>query len=121
MLFIDARKLGSMISRVQCEFTDEVIGKIAGTVEAWRGDTTAVEAYADVAGYCRSVPLAEIAGHGHVLTPGRYVGAEAVEDDDEGFAEKMLKLTETLAEQMAKGAELDQLIRRKLGGLGYEF
>jgi type I restriction enzyme M protein len=56
-----------------------------------------------------------------VLTPGRYVGAEAVEDDDEEFAEKMAKLTETLGGQMAKGAELDQLIRQKLGGLGYEF
>ena len=77
--------------------------------------------YADIPGYCRSVTLAEIAEHGHVLTPGRYVGAEAVEDDDEVFAEKMQKLTETLGEQMAKGAELDQLIRQKLGGLGYEF
>ena len=121
VLFIDARKLGSMINRVQCEFTDEVIERIAETVEAWRGDSHSGEAYADVAGYCRSVTLAEIAEHGHVLTPGRYVGAEAVEDDDEAFAEKMQKLTETLGEQMAKGAELDQLIRQKLGGLGYEF
>ncbi|GAC1375421.1 MAG: class I SAM-dependent DNA methyltransferase [Aquirhabdus sp.] len=120
VLFIDARKLGSMISRVQCEFTDEVIAKIAGTVAAWRGEVDAGE-YADVAGFCRSVPLAEIAEHGHVLTPGRYVGAEAVEDDDEAFVIKMQKLTETLGEQMAKGAELDQLIRQKLGGLGYEF
>lgn len=120
VLFIDARKLGSMISRVQCEFTDEVIDKIANTVAAWRGEANA-DAYADVAGYCRSVSLAEIAEHGHVLTPGRYVGAEAVEDDDEVFAEKMQKLTETLGEQMAKGAELDRLIRQKLGGLGYEF
>lgn len=120
VLFIDARKLGSMISRVQCEFTDDIIEKIASTVAAWRGEDNA-EAYADVAGYCRSVTLAEIAEHGHVLTPGRYVGAEAVEDDDETFAEKMQKLTETLGEQMAKGAELDQLIRQKLGGLGYEF
>jgi type I restriction enzyme M protein len=55
------------------------------------------------------------------LTAGRYVGAEEVEDDDEVFAEKMQKLTEKLAEQMAKGAELDQVIRQKLGGLGYEF
>ena len=117
VLFIDARKLGSMISRVQCEFTDEVIAKIAGTVTAWRNDGE----YADVAGYCRSVSLAEIAEHGHVLTPGRYVGAEAVVDDGEAFAEKMLKLTETLGEQMAKGSELDGLIRQKLGGLGYEF
>lgn len=121
VLFIDARKLGSMISRVQCEFTDEVISMIASTVAAWRGESTPSEDYIDVAGYCRSVTLAEIAEHGHVLTPGRYVGAEAIEDDDVGFAEKLLKLTETLGEQMAKGAELDQLIRQKLGGLGYEF
>jgi type I restriction enzyme M protein len=56
-----------------------------------------------------------------VLTPGRYVGAEEVENDDEAFADKMQKLTEKLGEQLAKGAELDALIRQKLGGLGYEF
>ncbi|MEN1471793.1 N-6 DNA methylase, partial [Pseudomonas aeruginosa] len=79
-----------------------------------------ISEYADIPGFCRSVSLAEIAEHGHVLTPGRYVGAEAVEDDDEAFADKMQKLTALLGEQMAKGAELDQLIRQKLGGLGYE-
>ncbi len=121
VLFIDARKLGTMISRVQIEFTDDDIKKIADTVQAWRGDEEADTEYADVAGFCRSVSLAEIAEHGHVLTPGRYVGAEAVEDDDEAFAEKMQKLTEKLGEQMAKGAEIDILIRQKLGGLGYEF
>lgn len=120
VLFIDARKLAVMISRVQCELKDEVIDRIAGTVAAWRGDTGAGE-YTDVAGYCRSVKLPEIAEHGHVLTPGRYVGAEAVEDDDEGFEAKMLALTEKLGEQMAKGAELDAVIRQKLGRLGYEF
>ncbi len=120
VLFIDARKLGSMISRVQCEFTDEVISRIADTVSAWRGEAGA-GAYQDIAGFCRSVPLAEVAQHGHVLTPGRYVGAEEVEDNDEDFATKMQQLTEKLGEQMAKGAELDQLIRHKLGGLGYEF
>jgi type I restriction enzyme M protein len=119
VLFIDARKLGSMISRVQAELTDEVIERIAGTVAAWRGEADAGE-YQDIAGYCRSVKLAKIAEHGHVLTPGRYVGAEDVEDDDEAFADKMQKLTEKLGEQMAKGAELDQLIRQKLGGLGYD-
>jgi len=118
VLFIDARKLGSMISRVQAEFTDEVIGNIEKTVAAWRGEGGE---YQDIAGFCRSVSLAEIATHGHVLTPGRYVGAEEVEDDDEAFADKMQKLTEKLGEQMAKGAELDALIRHKLGGLGYEF
>ena len=120
VLFIDARKLGRMISRVQAELTDEIIERIAATVAAWRGEAGAGD-YADQPGYCRSVALAEVAEHGHVLTPGRYVGAEAVEDDDEAFADKMRSLTEKLGEQMAKGAELDALIRRKLGGLGYEF
>ncbi|MDR6398321.1 class I SAM-dependent DNA methyltransferase [Herbaspirillum seropedicae] len=98
VLFIDARKLGSMISRVQAELTDEVISRIENTVAAWRGKGGD---YEDVPGYCRSVSLAEIARHGHVLTPGRYVGAEEVENDDEAFAEKMQKLTEKLGEQMA--------------------
>ena len=97
-----------------------MIGRIGKTVAAWRGDAAAGE-YKDIAGFCRSVPLTEIAQHGHVLTPGRYVGAEEVEDNDEDFATKMQQLTEKLGEQMAKGAELDQLIRKKLGGLGYEF
>ena len=127
VLFIDARKLASMISRVQSEFTDDVITRIESTVAAWRGDDSSQNdsclrnEYADVPGFCRSVTLAEIAQHGHVLTPGRYVGAEEVEDNDEDFATKMQQLTEKLGEQMAKGAELDVLIRQKLGGLGYEF
>jgi len=120
VLFIDARKQASMISRVQAELTDEVIARIEGVVAAWRGEAGAGP-YEDVKGFCRSVPLAEIAQHGHVLTPGRYVGVEEVEDDDEAFGEKMRKLTEKLGEQMAKGSELDALIRVKLGGLGYEF
>ena len=118
VLFIDARKKGSMISRVQAEFTDEVISNIEKTVAAWRGECGE---YQDIAGFCRCVPLAEIASHGHVLTPGRYVGAEEIEDDDEAFADKMQKLTEKLGEQMTKGAELDAVIRQKLGGLGYDF
>ena len=120
VLFIDARKLATMISRVQAELDDAAIARIAQTVAAWRGEPGA-GAYEDVKGFCRSVPLAEIAQHGHVLTPGRYVGAQEVEDDDEAFDEKMRKLTEKLGEQMAKGAELDQLIRQKLSGLGYAF
>ena len=142
VLFIDARKQATMISRVQSEFTDEVIARIANTVAAWRGedpiepvapvgrvsppgrnptDPNPTTEYQDIPGFCRSVKLAEIAQHGHVLTPGRYVGAEEVEDKDEDFATKMQQLTEKLGEQMAKGAELDGLIRQKLGGLGYEF
>ena len=118
VLFIDARKVGSMISRVQAELTDKVIDDIEKTVTAWREGSSE---YQDIAGFCRSVSLAEIASHGHVLTPGRYVGAEEVEDDDEAFADKMEKLTEKLGEQMAKGAELDAVIRKKLEVLGYDF
>lgn len=70
-------------------------------------------------GFCRAVKLAEIAEHGHVLTPGRYVGAEATDDDDEAFNEKMERLTAQLAEQMVTGAELDAVIRERLGELGY--
>ncbi|SFM51748.1 type I restriction-modification system subunit M [Halopseudomonas yangmingensis] len=125
VLFIDARKLGTSVSRVQIELTDADIERIAQTVANWRGEPLDVGGeiaeYQDIAGFCRSVKLAEIAEHGHVLTPGRYVGAEEVEDDDEAFAEKMQRLTKQLGEQMQKGAELDQLIRQKLGGLGYEF
>jgi type I restriction enzyme M protein len=131
VLFIDARKQASMISRVQSELTDAVIERLANTVAAWRGEPVSLPrplgkgrgdgTYQDIPGFCRSVKLAEIAQHGHVLTPGRYVGAEEVEDNDEDFATKMQQLTERLGEQMAKGAELDQLIRQKLGGLGYEF
>lgn len=124
VLFIDARKLGHMITRVQRELGDEDIARISETVAAWRGEVhegAAITEYADVPGFCRSVPLAEIAQNGHVLTPGRYVGAEEVEDDDEAFAEKMERLTAKLGEQMAEGAKLDVLIREKLGGLGYEF
>ncbi|WP_293930980.1 class I SAM-dependent DNA methyltransferase [Iodobacter sp.] len=127
VLFIDARKLGKMISRVQCELDDEAITRIANLVKAWRSSPSPLEGegrgegYEDIPGFCRSVKLAEIAEHGYVLTPGRYVGAEEIEDNDEDFATKMTALTEKLGEQMAKGAELDQLIRQKLGGLGYEF
>ncbi len=124
VLFIDARKQGRMISRVQAELDDAAITRIAETVAAWRGeveDGASITEYHDQPGFCRSVPLSEIAQHGHVLTPGRYVGAEEVEDDDEAFAEKMQRLTRQLGEQMRKGAELDAVIRQKLEGLGYEF
>ena len=118
-LFIDARKLGQMATRVNRVFTGADIAKIADTAHRWRQDGEAEGAYEDVPGFCRSVELAEIAEHGYVLTPGRYVGAEALDDDDEAFEEKMERLTALLSEQMAKGAELDAVIREKLGALGY--
>jgi type I restriction enzyme M protein len=110
-----------METRVTRVFGDADVARIASTVHRWRadGEDGASEPYADLPGFCRAVKLAEIAEHGHVLTPGRYVGAEAAEDDDEAFNEKMERLTGELAEQMAKGAELDAVIREKLGGLGY--
>ncbi len=118
-LFIDARKLGTMQTRVLRVFEDEDIERIAKAVHAWRQDDETTEAYVDVPGFCRTVKLAEIAEHGYVLTPGRYVGAEEVEDDDETFADKMERLTAQLAEQMEKGQELDAVIRERLGRLGY--
>lgn len=117
VLFIDTSKLGSMISRVQAEFTDDVISRIEATVAAWRSEGGE---YQDVPGFCRSVSLAEIAENGYVLNPGRYVGAEEVEDDDESFEVKMLGLTEKLANQIKQGNEVDALIRQKLAGLGYD-
>ncbi|MCP5279466.1 MAG: SAM-dependent DNA methyltransferase [Thiobacillus sp.] len=118
-LFIDARKLGTMQTRVLRVFEDEDIAKIANAVHAWRQDGETSEPYADVPGFCRAVKLAEIAEHGYVLTPGRYVGAEEAEDDDEAFTDKMERLTAQLAEQMEKGQELDAVIRERLGRLGY--
>jgi type I restriction enzyme M protein len=117
-LFIDARKLGALVDRTRRELSDEDVAQIAGTYHAWRGDKGAGD-YADIAGFCKAADLAEIAKHGFVLTPGRYVGAEAAEDDDEPFADKMARLAATLREQQAEGARLDGLIAENLRGLGY--
>jgi type I restriction enzyme M protein len=117
-LFIDARKLGTMVDRTHRELTDEDIAKVAGTYHAWRGDKGAGE-YEDVPGFCKSSALEEIRKHGHVLTPGRYVGAEAQEDDGEPFEEKMKRLTAMLREQRAEGAKLDAAIAANLKELGY--
>jgi type I restriction enzyme M protein len=118
-LFIDARKLGVLIDRVHRDLTDDEIAQIAGTYHAWRGDAGAGE-YADVPGFCKSATTEEIRSHGYVLTPGRYVGAAEVEEDDEPFAAKMERLTTTLAAQMAEGAQLDAAIRDNLRALGYD-
>ncbi len=115
-LFIDARKLGRLVDRTRRELTNEEIARIAATYHAWRGEKEAGE-YADVAGFCKSASLAEIAAHNHVLTPGRYVGAEEVEDDGEPFGEKMARLTAKLEEQFAESGRLEQAIRINLKGL----
>ncbi len=116
-LFIDARKLGTMVDRVHRELTAEDIARIAGTYHRWRGDGDGT--YADVPGFCKSATTEEIRSHQHVLTPGRYVGAEEVEEDDEPFDEKMKRLTAQLEAQFAEGAKLEKQIRQNLRGLGY--
>jgi len=118
LLFIDARKLGVMADRTHRELTDEDIARIAKTYHAWRGEKDAGE-YADVPGFCKSATLDDIRKHGHVLTPGRYVGAEAAEKDDESFEEKMQRLTATLGEQRDEAAKLDAAIAANLTELGY--
>lgn len=118
LLFIDARKLGRMADRTHRELTDEDVARIATTYHAWRGEKEAGE-YADVPGFCKSAELPEVRKHGHVLTPGRYVGAEAQEDDGEPFDEKMKRLTATLREQQTEGAKLDAAIAANLKELGY--
>lgn len=117
-LFIDARKMGTLIDRVHRELTEADITKIASTYHAWRGDKGAGD-YEDVAGFCKSATLDEITSHGHVLTPGRYVGAEAVEDDGEPFEVKMKRLVGELAGQQAEAARLDAVISANLRALGY--
>jgi type I restriction enzyme M protein len=117
-LFLDARKLGTLIDRVHRELTDEDLDKIVGTYHAWRGDKGAGK-YKDVAGFCKSATTAEITTHGHVLTPGRYVGAEEVADDGEPFGEKMARLVAELTGQFVEGAKLEKAIKANLKGLGY--
>jgi type I restriction enzyme M protein len=131
-LFIDARKLGTMADRVHRELADADIAKIAGTYHAWRGTPQTPSAsmgegrdggeheYADEPGFCKSASLEDIRKHGHVLTPGRYVGAGATEDDEEPFDEKMRRLMKTLRQQQAEAAKLDVEISANLRELGYD-
>lgn len=107
-----------MVSRVNRELTTEDIAKIVATYHAWRKDTAAAS-YEDLPGFCKSATKDEIAAHGYVLTPGRYVGAEEVEDDGEPFEEKMPRLIAELEAQFAESAKLEQAIRKNMKGLGY--
>ena len=123
VLFIDARKLGRMVDRTHRELTDEDVVRIAGVYHAWRqgtaGDEDAGGGYTDVPGFCRSAPLDEVRRHGHVLTPGRYVGAAPREDDGEPFEAKMTRLVAELRAQQAEGARLDAAIAENLSRLGF--
>jgi type I restriction enzyme M protein len=118
VLFIDARKLGQLVDRIHRELTDEELERIAKTYHAWRGEKDAGK-YADVPGFCKSATLDDIRKHAHVLTPGRYVGAEAQEDDGEPFEEKLRRLTTTLREQQVEATKLDAAIAANLKELGY--
>ena len=141
VLFIDARKLGQLVDRTHRELTDEEVYRIANTYHAWRrssstsspstgektfspspsmgtGEDESFE-YADIPGFCKSATIDDIRKHGHVLTPGRYVGAEVQEDEGETFGEKMRRLTATLRGQQAEAAKLDVTIAANLKELGY--
>jgi len=117
VLFIDARKLGYMIDRTHREFGDEHIARIADTYHAWRGSGDG--AYADVPGFCKSVSLEDIRLHDHILTPGRYVGIEPEEEDDEPFDDKMRRLVAQWHEQQAEAARLDAEIDKNFEMLGF--
>ena len=115
-LFIDARKMGDMVNRRLRELSDEDIKKIANTYIAWQNE----DGYEDVQGYCKVASIDEIKEHDYILTPGRYVGIEEVEDNGEPFEEKMERLTTTLANQFKKSRGLEEEIIKQLGGIGYE-
>src|SRR5262249_39519292 len=117
-LFIDARKMGVLVDRVHRELTEAHVTQIASTYHAWRGEKGAGE-YKDIPGFCKSATTEEIRGHSHILTPGRYVGAEEIEDEGEPFGEKMDHLVLTLRQQQSEAAKLDEAITANLKALGY--
>ena len=117
-LFIDARKMGTLTDRVHRELSDDDVARIAGTYHAWRGDKDA-GTYADVPAFCKAAKLDNIRKHSHVLTPGRYVGSEGIEDDGERFEDKMKRLATTLRDQTVHAAKLDAAIATNMKELGY--
>jgi type I restriction enzyme M protein len=117
-LFLDARKVGSMVDRTHRDLTDEDVAKIAGSYHAWRGDRGAGR-YADVPGLSKAAKLDDMRKHSHILTPGRYVGTEAAEHDVEPFEDTILRLTATLQQQQTEAAKLDGRIAANLKELGY--
>lgn len=119
VLFIDARKMGTLVDRVHRELSDDDIQKIADTYHAWRGDKSCKTKYGDEAGFCKCATIDDIRNHGHILTPGRYVGAAEVEDDGEPFEDKMARLTAELKQQTQESARLDKLIWANLEDIGY--
>lgn len=123
VLFIDARALAkSRISRTQIEFTDAELYEITQIYHRWRGTVFSDgKPYEDVAGLCMSSSIEDIAKHHFVLTPGRYVGSVEVDDDSEFFQEKMTNLTSEVQDLFLESHRLESLIKKNLGGIGYEF
>jgi len=117
-LFIDARKMGKLVDRIHRDLTDEEISRIARAYHAWRGEKDAGQ-YEDVPGFCKSTTTDEIAAHGYILTPGRYVGAEELEEEDEPFEDRIARLSRTLREQFHESETLARTITRNLTRLGY--
>ncbi len=117
-LFIDARKLGTLIDRVHRELTDDDLRKISTTYHNWR-EAKGESEYENIAGFCKSATTAEIAAHSFVLTPGRYVGAEDVEGDGESFEEKMPRLVAELRAQFEESAKQERAIKSTLRRLGF--
>ena len=115
-LFVDARRMGNMVNRTQRELSSEEIAKIAETYHTWRED---LESYEDIPGFCKSVTLQDIRKNSHVLTPGRYVGAEPQVDDGEPFEEKMQRLALEWQNQLAEAERLNAKIASNLKDLGY--
>jgi type I restriction enzyme M protein len=119
VLFIDARSLGHMSSRNQKAFSDDDIAKIADTYHAWRGEK--IEGgYADIEGFCKSATTAEISEAGWVLTPGRFVGSEAVVDDGVPAEEKVIELRDSIKAGFATRAALQNRVERALDELAVE-
>ena len=119
ILFIDASKMGKMISRKQRELEDADIHKIADTYHNWRLANPKAE-YQDEAGFCKSVSIAEIRKHNYMLTPGRYIEFKEDDEDDEVFQEKMQRLTSVLREQMQLSVKQDAKIKENLASIGFE-
>ena len=117
-MFVDARKLGRMVDRTHRELTGEDIARIADAYHAWRTGGEG-NGYADVPGFCKSTSLDEVRKHGHVLTPGRYVGVAPREDDGEPFEDRMKRLVAELRGQQAEAARLDVVIKANLASLGF--
>ena len=116
VLFIDARKLGTMVNRKLRELTEEEILRISDTYHQWRSKEGK---YEDIKGFCKAANIEELEKNNFVLTPGRYVGFEAEEEDDEAFDEKMSRLTKELSEQFAESKVLEERIKKNLTSIGF--